>query len=200
MAIDLKMFRTSVIILGALGAAALVVQLMNTSVIYKGMQAWASEQTRIDATSAALKDARSVCGNAKISAEQAIAACSIVIRSDAKAAWAYTIRGIRYASIVDLDHVDLDRAMADINTAIDIDPALAPAYVARASADGMRGEWRRAIADYSKAVELDPAPALTYSNRAVAYIQNQLLPRLVGWLTKGVEIAPISLGRVSEPR
>jgi hypothetical protein len=53
----------------------------------------------------------------------------------------------------------------------------------------------------------DPALSDLYSaeieaqiDRFLLGVEKELLPRLVGWLTKGVEIAPISLGRVSEPR
>ena len=48
-----------------------------------------------------------------------------------------------------------DKAIADYNKAIEIDPRSALAYGARGSAYCARGEYDKAIADHNKAIEID---------------------------------------------
>jgi tetratricopeptide (TPR) repeat protein len=51
---------------------------------------------------------------------------------------------------------DLDRAMADYNEAIRLDPKYAPAYLNRGNAYRSKDDYDLAIADYNEAIRLDP--------------------------------------------
>ena len=64
---------------------------------------------------------------------------------------AYNNRGNAYAN-----KVDYDRAIADYNRAIEVDPKYALAYSNRAIAYANKKDNGRAIADYRKALEFDP--------------------------------------------
>jgi tetratricopeptide (TPR) repeat protein len=133
----------------------------------------------------ALRSAVASCMNVTIPSEPAIAACSAVIRSDAKAAWAYTNRGLAYSS-----NLDQDRAIADLDTAIGINPTYAMAYAVRAAAYGVKWDWNRALADNTRAIELNPAAALSYSNRAAAYVIKGEYGLAIADATKAIEIDP----------
>ena len=65
----------------------------------------------------------------------------------------------------------MNRALADCNKAIELDPKLAGAYSNRGVAHLEKGELDRAIADCNKAIELDPKLAEAYNNRGAAYIE-----------------------------
>ena len=76
----------------------------------------------VSASTTAWADARSVCGNSKTPPDQSIATCSEVIRTDARAAWAYFNRGLAYYK-----KTDYDRAIADYKRSLAIrEKALGP--------------------------------------------------------------------------
>ncbi len=60
-----------------------------------------------------------------------------------------------------------NRAIEDLNKAIDLKPKYVQAYFNRGSAYRGKGVYDRAIADYSKAIELNPDYALAYFNRGL---------------------------------
>ena len=62
-----------------------------------------------------------------------------------------------------------DRAIEDLNKAIDLKPKYVQAYFNRGSAYRGKGAYDRAIADYSKAIELNPDYALAYFNRGLCW-------------------------------
>ena len=93
-----------------------------------------------------------------------IGGCTAVLQSDRTSAGnravAFTNRGIAYAG-----KKDYDRAIADFNEALKINPNLAMAYNNRGSAVQSKGDYDRAIADYNEAIRIDPNYAVAYSNR-----------------------------------
>ena len=62
-----------------------------------------------------------------------------------------------------------DRAIADYNEALRLDPKNAIAYANRGLAYRDKGDTDRAIADYTEAIRLDPKNARAYVNRGLAY-------------------------------
>ncbi len=76
----------------------------------------------------------------------------------------YLEHGLSYAATG-----DYDRAIADYDQAIRLDPQLAAAYYNRAAAYQDKGDMDRAIADYSEAITLDPGLVEAYYNRGVVY-------------------------------
>jgi tetratricopeptide (TPR) repeat protein len=65
----------------------------------------------------------------------------------------------------------LERALADYDRAIELDPKYASAYVNRADVYRKNGDRERALADYGKAIELAPKYAVAYGQRALFYQQ-----------------------------
>jgi lipoprotein NlpI len=64
---------------------------------------------------------------------------------------------------------DNDRAMADLNEAIRLNPKLAMAFNNRGAAYNERGDNDRAIADFNEAIRLDPKSGLAYFARGRSY-------------------------------
>ena len=77
---------------------------------------------------------------------------------------AYRTRGIAY-----YNSEEYDRAIADYDKALKLDPAFASAYDSRGVTYSIKGEYDRALADSNKALELDPAFASAYINRGLIY-------------------------------
>jgi tetratricopeptide (TPR) repeat protein len=68
-----------------------------------------------------------------------------------------------------LNKKEYDKAIADFDQAIRLDPKFAPAYHNRGLAWWHQKEYDRAIADYSEAIRLDPKDAAAYYNRGNAW-------------------------------
>jgi tetratricopeptide (TPR) repeat protein len=83
-----------------------------------------------------------------------------------------------------------DRAIDDLDRAIESDPSWPPPYNNRARAFVGKGEPARAIPDYDKALELNPGDATTYVNRALAYLKLSDRDHALADLQKGVELNP----------
>jgi tetratricopeptide (TPR) repeat protein len=62
-----------------------------------------------------------------------------------------------------------DRAIADYNQALRLDPNYATAYSNRGNAYYAKKDYDRAIADYNQALRLDPNHEVAYTNRGTAY-------------------------------
>jgi tetratricopeptide (TPR) repeat protein len=65
-------------------------------------------------------------------------------------AQAYYMRGLGYCN-----KADTDRAIADFNRAIKLDPKFAKAYMKRGVAYDVKGDIDRATADYTQAIKLE---------------------------------------------
>lgn len=104
--------------------------------------------------------------------DAAIAGCTNVINrgkreTQSNRAAAYNNRGWSYSQ-----KDDHDRAIADYDEAIRLDPNNALALVNRGWSYERKGEYDRAIADYDEAMEADPKYSLAYNNRGwVRYLQ-----------------------------
>jgi len=62
---------------------------------------------------------------------------------------------------------NFDRAIADCDDAIRLDPKGADAYLNRGNAHAARRDYDRAITDFDAAIRLNPALAMAYNNRGV---------------------------------
>jgi len=89
--------------------------------------------------------------------------CTAVIQSEPQA-WAYTARGNAY-----FHTAQLDRAIADFNQAIRLDPKSGEAYYGRGTAYAYKFDHDRAIADYDEALRLDPKLVGAYKERGTEY-------------------------------
>lgn len=120
------------------------------------------------------KDLCSEYSNNKEKAQQAIETCTTDMGSGkyegtdstgrSGLATRYNNRGIAYGNIG-----DYDKAIADHNKAIELDPTFAKAYNNRGLDYVNKKDNDRAIVDYSRAIELDPNYVLAYFNRGATY-------------------------------
>jgi tetratricopeptide (TPR) repeat protein len=117
-----------------------------------------------------------------------IQGCTALIKqnlSNALAAIAYNNRGIAYD-----DKGDHDRAMADYNQAIRLDPKDASHYFNRGNAYQDKNDNQRAIADYTKAIALDPKLIQAYFKRGMSYESVDNYDVAITDLTKAIELRP----------
>jgi lipoprotein NlpI len=125
----------------------------------------------------------------KQSGDVAIAACSRTIVSGefrgAELAPFYVARGLHYK-----DNRDLDRAIADLDQAIRLDPKDAGAYGNRGDAWRAKGDLDRAIADYDEAIRINPKNAFWYFNRGVGNLYAGALPKALADLNQASELQP----------
>jgi tetratricopeptide (TPR) repeat protein len=112
-----------------------------------------------------------ICTGSQV-AEEIIDACNRSIESGrwrgADLAWAYVNRGVGYTF-----KNEVERAIADYNEAIRLDPNLADAFTARGNVYGEKGEIERALADYNEAIRLDPKDAKPLYNRGMTHLYDR---------------------------
>ena len=100
--------------------------------------------------------------------EQTLASCTELIEGGALApdnlAAVYLTRGGIY-----FDKRDFDRAIADFDQAIALDPKSSRSYNARGRAYQGKLDYDRAVADFDDAIALDPAYAAPFNNRGNLY-------------------------------
>src|SRR5690242_3218532 len=120
-------------------------------------------------------------------ADQNIAACTRIIddRSEPDQAAA---RGNRCALWITKGSVD--RAIADCDEAIRLNPKDADAYVNRGSSHAAMRDYDRAIADFDAAIRLNPALAMAYNNRGVARRNKGDLAAAIADYGEAIRLAP----------
>jgi tetratricopeptide (TPR) repeat protein len=125
----------------------------------------------------------------KGSGDASLAACTRVINNKgttvSNRAVAYTNRGVEYRR-----KDDLDRAMADYNEAIRINPRYAIAYYDRGNAWRAKGDQDRAIADYDQALKLDPKQADALVARGNAWRDKGNLDRAIASHSDAMKVDP----------
>jgi tetratricopeptide (TPR) repeat protein len=137
--------------------------------------------------SPALADDENTCF--KASGDEAIAACTRVIQDRGKSAKshedAYVNRGVEYDN-----KGDYDRAIADYNAAIPLDPKDPHARNDRGESYRHKSDYDHAIADYTDAIRLDPKYVHAYSNRGLAYRAKGDNDRAIADLTQAIRFDP----------
>ena len=84
-----------------------------------------------------------------------------------------------------------DRAIANYDKAIKLNPKHANAYNNRGRAYGEKGLHDRAIADYDKAIKLNPKHAKAYNNRGITYEVKGDKERAIADYRKALQIQPL---------
>jgi len=125
----------------------------------------------------------------KQSGDVAIAACSRAIASGKfrgeELAAIYVSRGVEYKN-----KRGLDRAIADFDQAIRLDPKNTDAYTVRGMAWEAKGDFDRAIADYDQAIRLDPKNSSWYFHRGLSNLYAGALPTALADLNQASELNP----------
>ena len=85
---------------------------------------------------------------------------------------------------------DVDRAIADYNSAITVNPSFAEAFYGRGFAYGIKGEYDRAIADFDAAIKFKGAWAAAFSARGEAYAAKGENDRAVADLEQAIGLSP----------
>jgi tetratricopeptide (TPR) repeat protein len=120
-----------------------------------------------------------------------IVECTKAIESgkyaDKDLAKAHAYRGNAYAQTG-----DTDRALADIEQAIRIDPKGGFAYGARGDLYLVKKDYEHAISDYSTMIAVDPTNALAFTARGIGYWASGDLDRAMADFEYAVELQPTS--------
>ena len=83
-----------------------------------------------------------------------------------------------------------EKAMADFNRAIEIDPQAAGGYLGRANTLNIMGRYEEALVDYNEAIRLDPNSANSYANRAIAYSHLKEYEKAIADYEKCLQLNP----------
>jgi tetratricopeptide (TPR) repeat protein len=97
----------------------------------------------------------------------------------------YSNRGATYGNLE--RH---ERAIADYDRAIELDPGFAQAYYNRGTRCAALGWHERAIADFDRAIELDLRDAQAYSNRGTSYAALGWHERAIADFDRAIELDP----------
>ena len=87
---------------------------------------------------------------------------------------------------------DLDKALADYNKAIELNPTFADAYLNRGNVYYDQSELDKALTDYNKSIELNPEEPLAYRNRGQVYHQQNERFQAVADYNKAIELDPLT--------
>jgi tetratricopeptide (TPR) repeat protein len=85
---------------------------------------------------------------------------------------------------------EFDKAIADCNKAIELDPKLAPAYGNRGQAYMKKGELDKAITDFNKAIKFDPKLAGLYDLRGNVHRKQGELEKAIADYDKAIRLDP----------
>lgn len=88
------------------------------------------------------------------------------------------------------DQNDFDRAAADLNAAIEINPHYTPAYYLRGRLLAQRQEFSQAIADFDRAIAQDDSFAEAYRQRGVAHRERRDYRQALKDLDKAIGFEP----------
>ncbi|HUT14508.1 MAG TPA: tetratricopeptide repeat protein [Thermoguttaceae bacterium] len=104
-----------------------------------------------------------------------------------------TAGGVRWFLRRAAAHMDAgkyDRAIADCNEAIRLDPKSALAYCGRATAYFWKDDYDSAIADYTEAIRLNPKDAGAYFGRSLAYFAKGDDDSAIADYTEAIRVDP----------
>jgi tetratricopeptide (TPR) repeat protein len=88
------------------------------------------------------------------------------------------------------DQGDNDRAIADYNEVIGLDPEFAAAFLGRGVAYSDKGDNDRAISDFSEVIRLDPKLAKAFLSRGIAYGDKGDNDRAIADFSEAIRLDP----------
>jgi len=124
-----------------------------------------------------------------VTLEQKLSACTAVISAGAEGphdlAVAYNHRGDAY-----LNKRELDRAIADYDQAIRLDPKFVFPFNGRGLAYQGKGLFDRAVADFDQAIALDPDNAIPFNLRGNVYRAKGRYDRAIADFDRATRLNP----------
>ncbi len=90
-------------------------------------------------------------------------------------------------------NLENDKAIAEFNKAIEIDPNFADAYSRRGAAYSNKSDYDRAIKDFNKAIELDPKHEVALLNRASVYMLKENYKSAIADFSRLIVLFPKSV-------
>lgn len=102
-----------------------------------------------------------------------------------KVAFAYNLRGLNYA-----DKKQYDLALADYNTAVDLDKKFVEVLINRGNLYAAIGQYNNALRDYGDAQRLKPEYADAYYNKGSLYLDIHQLDAAIADFTQAIHINP----------
>jgi lipoprotein NlpI len=143
----------------------------------------------VSATLAVAQPRESQCGGITGNPTLAIEACTHAIEFGSlerpELAKAYYSRGTEWAN-----QGNHERALADFDLALQLDPKFAAAYYNRALSWSAKGESDRAISDYDAALKLKPIDGNVHIGRAVEYTLKGDYKRAIADYDEAIRIEP----------
>ena len=85
---------------------------------------------------------------------------------------------------------EYDRAIADYNQALQLNPKYAKAFNNRALAYSYKNEYDRAIADFNQALKLNPENAKAFNNRGLGYYYKNEYDRAIADFNQALQLNP----------
>src|SRR6266852_3068097 len=85
---------------------------------------------------------------------------------------------------------ELERAIADFNEAIRLNPHYVPAFYDRGVTWEKKKDYDRAIADYNEAIRLNPKYALAFNNRGIAWGEKKDYDRAIADYNEAIKLNP----------
>src|SRR5215472_7723732 len=121
--------------------------------------------------------------------EHRLESCTAVIEAGTETSQNLAIALYNRGSIY-LSKPDNDRAIADFDEAIRLDPGDARFFNNRGRAYSNKGQYDRAIADYDQAIAIDPAYGAAFNNRGSAYRIKGQYDRAIADYDRTIELRP----------
>ena len=116
----------------------------------------------------------------------AIEACNVEIAAGRNLAIAYYDRGLAWAK-----KSETDKALADYNASLKINPDYQNAYISRGNALKLKNRPDDAIADYDKAIKLDPPKAgLAFYNRGNSWRDKNENEKAIADYNQAINLMP----------
>ncbi|NEQ75011.1 MAG: serine protease [Okeania sp. SIO2C9] len=83
-----------------------------------------------------------------------------------------------------------DKAIADFNQAIRLNPKYAEVYIARGAAYGIQGKYEKALTDFNQAIRLNPKHAEAYNGRASVYYEQGEYEKAIADFNQAIRLNP----------
>jgi len=97
----------------------------------------------------------------------------------------YHLRGVAY-----LAHKQYDKAIADFNESLRLQPKNAGALNNRGQTSYLKGDYQAAVADYTAAIAIDANNPLVLNNRALGYIELHDLSKAMNDIQAALKLVP----------